>query len=162
MDISQEILSNITTYMKYAKYNPEIQRRETWVELIDRNKEMHVKKYPGLENEINEAYKFVYDKKVLPSMRSLQFAGKPIEISPNRVYNCAYLPIDDWRAFSETMFLLLGGTGVGYSVQKHHTDKLPEIRKPNVERERRWLVSDSIEGWADAVKVLMKSYFSGG
>ena len=105
MDISQEILSNITTYMKYAKYNPEIQRRETWVELIDRNKEMHQKQYPGLQNEIDEAYKFVYDKKVLPSMRSLQFSGKPIEISPNRVYNCAYLPIDDWRAFSETMFL---------------------------------------------------------
>ena len=69
-------------------------------------------------------------------MRSMQFAGKPIEISPNRIYNCAYLPIDDWRAFSETMFLLLGGTGVGYSVQKHHVDELPEIRKPNYKRTR--------------------------
>jgi len=100
--------------------------------------------------------------KVLPSMRSMQFAGKPIEISPNRVYNCAYVPIDDWRAFSETMFLLLGGTGVGYSVQKHHVDELPEIRKPNPKRSRRYLIADSIEGWADAVKILMKSYFFGG
>ena len=114
MDISQEILSDITTYMKYAKYIPELNRRETWKELIDRNKEMHLKKYPKLSNEIEEAYKYVYDKKVLPSMRSLQFAGKPIDISPNRIYNCAYLPIDDWRSFSEVMFLLLGGTGVGY------------------------------------------------
>ena len=95
-------------------------------------------------------------------MRSMQFAGKPIEISPNRVYNCAYLPIDDWRAFSETMFLLLGGTGVGYSVQKHHVDELPEIRKPNPKRQRRYLIADSIEGWADAVKALMKNYFQGG
>ena len=162
MDISQEILSDVTTYMKYAKYVPELQRRETWVELVTRNKDMHVKKYPALAEEIEKAYEFVYNKKVLPSMRSLQFAGKPIEISPNRIYNCAYLPIDDWRSFSEVMFLLLGGTGVGYSVQRHHVDKLPEIRKPNVERERRWLVTDNIEGWADAVKVLMKSYFSGG
>jgi ribonucleoside-diphosphate reductase alpha chain len=95
-------------------------------------------------------------------MRSMQFAGKPIEISPNRIYNCAFAPIDDWRVFSEIMFLLLGGTGVGYSVQKHHVDALPEIRKPNRERGRRWLVADSIEGWADAVKVLVKSYFFGG
>jgi ribonucleoside-diphosphate reductase alpha chain len=89
----------------------------------------------------------------------MQFGGKPIEISPNRIYNCAYLPIDHLDAFSETMFLLLGGTGVGYSVQKHHVEKLPEIRKPNPNRTRRFLVGDSIEGWADAIKVLMKSYF---
>ena len=57
-------------------------------------------------------------------MRSMQFAGKSIEISPNRVYNCAFLPIDNWQSFSEVMFLLLGGTGVGYSVQKHHVEKL--------------------------------------
>ena len=95
-------------------------------------------------------------------MRSMQFAGKPIEISPNRIYNCAYAPVDDWRVFSEIMFLLLGGTGVGYSVQKHHVDVLPEIRKPSKDRGRRWLVADSIEGWADAVKVLVKSYFYGG
>jgi len=124
--------------------------------------EMHIRKFPNLEQEIRDAYKLVYDKKVLPSMRSLQFAGKPIEISPNRIYNCAYLPIDDWRAFGEVMFLLLGGTGVGYSVQKHHVEELPEIRKPNAERTRRFLIADSIEGWADAIKMLMKSYFYGG
>jgi len=122
---------------------------------------MHQKKYPQIKDEIEEAYKMVYDKKVLPSMRSLQFGGKPIEISPNRIYNCAYLPIDDWRAFSETMFLLLGGTGVGYSVQKHHVEKLPEIRKPNPTRTRRFLIGDSIEGWADTIKTLMRAYFEG-
>ena len=145
--------------MKYAKFIPELERRETWEELVTRNMNMHIKKYPQIAGEIVEVYQYVYDKKVLPSMRSMQFGGKPIEISPNRIYNCAYLPIDHLDAFSEAMFLLLGGTGVGYSVQKHHVEKLPEIRKPNPNRTRRFLVGDSIEGWADAIKVLMKSYF---
>jgi ribonucleoside-diphosphate reductase alpha chain len=162
MDISQRILSDITVYMKYAKYQPELQRRETWEELVTRNMDMHIKKYPKLENEIKESYKFVYDKKVLPSMRSMQFAGKPIEISPNRIYNCAFAPIDDYRVFAEIMFLLLGGTGVGYSVQKHHVDQLPEIRKPSSEKTRRFLIGDSIEGWADAISILVKAYFFGG
>ena len=162
MDISNRILSDITVYMKYAKYIPELKRRETWQELVSRNMEMHIKHYPHLEKEIRENYMYVFRKQVLPSMRSMQFAGKPIEISPNRIYNCAFAPIDDWRVFSEIMFLLLGGTGVGYSVQKHHVDVLPEIRKPSKDRGRRWLVADSIEGWADAVKVLVKSYFFGG
>ena len=162
MDISNRILSDITVYMKYAKYIPELNRRETWQELVTRNKNMHIKKFPTLKKEIEEVYKLVYDKKVLPSMRSLQFGGKPIEISPNRVYNCAYVPIDDWRAFGEVMFLLLGGTGVGYSVQYHHIENLPEIKKPNPNRTRRFLIADSIEGWADAVKALMKTYYNGG
>jgi len=162
MDISTKILSDITVYMKYARYIPEKKRRETWKELVERNKKMHIKKYPELKSEIEKAYKFVLDKKVLPSMRSMQFAGKPIEISPNRVYNCAFLPIDNWQSFSEVMFLLLGGTGVGYSVQRHHVEQLPEIHLPNFKRHRRYLISDSIEGWADAVKVLIKSYFYGG
>ena len=128
MEISNKILSDITVHMKYAKYTPELERRETWDELVMRNKAMHIKKYPELESEIQEKYKLVHDKKVLPSMRSMQFGGKPIEISPNRIYNCAYLPLDHIDSFSETMFLLLGGTGVGYSVQKHHVEKLPVIR----------------------------------
>ena len=72
--------------MKYAKFLPIEERRETWEELVTRNKEMHQKKYPKLKEDIEEVYKMVYDKKILPSMRSLQFGGRPIEISPNRVY----------------------------------------------------------------------------
>jgi len=112
-DIANKTLSDITVHMKYAKYLPEKERREVWSELVDRNKAMHVKKFPELEEEINAAYEYVYDKKVLPSMRSMQFGGKPVEVAPNRIFNCAYLPIDDWRSFHEVMFLLLGGTGVG-------------------------------------------------
>ena len=166
MEKSKEILSDITVHMKYAKYVPTKERRETWREIVHRNKHMHWKTYEHLgesfRQEITDAYEFVYKKKVLPSMRSMQFAGKPIELAPNRVYNCAYLPIDHEASFSETMFLLLGGTGVGYSVQKHHVDKLPRIRKPDTGDEYRFVIGDSIEGWADAVKVLIKSYFHGG
>jgi ribonucleoside-triphosphate reductase (thioredoxin) len=152
-----QILSEITTHLKYAKYVPEKNRRETWDELVTRNKEMHLKKFPHLAEEIEAAYTFVYDKKVLPSMRSMQFAGKPIEINNARIFNCSYLPIDDYRAFSEIMFLLLSGCGVGYSVQSHHVENLPEVRKPL--KWKRYLVGDSIEGWADAVRMLTKAYF---
>ena len=120
---------------------------------------MHIANFPQLRSNIEKAYQLVYDKKVLPSMRSLQFAGPAIKQTPSRVYNCAYLPIDDYRAFSEVMFLLLGGTGVGYSVQRHHVEKLPAITKPT--KKRRYLVGDSIEGWADCIKMLMKSYLGG-
>ena len=159
MDVTQSILSDITTYMKYAKYTPEKQRRETWEELVTRNKEMHQTKFPNLKDEIEEVYKLVYAKKVLPSMRSLQFAGKPIELNNARIFNCSFLPLDDWRAFSEIMFLLLSGCGVGYSVQNHHIEKLPEIKVPT--KHKRYLVGDSIEGWADAVRMLCKAYFQG-
>lgn len=159
MNLEQSILSDITVFLKYSKYNPELNRRETWNEIVDRNKEMHMQKFPLLKNEIEEAYKLVYNKKVLPSMRSLQFAGKPIEINNSRIYNCCFLPIDDYRCFSEIMFLLLSGCGVGYSVQTHDIEKLPEIKKPV--KTKRYLIGDSIEGWADAVKMLFKSYLTG-
>jgi len=146
--------------MKYARHIPEKSRRETWEEIVDRNKAMHLQKFPQLKDEIEEVYKMVYAKKVLPSMRSLQFAGKPAEINNARMFNCSFLPVDDFRSFSEAMFLLLSGCGVGFSVQSHHVDKLPEIKIPT--REKRYLINDSIEGWADAVHMLMKAYLKGG
>jgi ribonucleoside-triphosphate reductase (thioredoxin) len=157
-DLNKKILSDITVHMKYAKFIPELNRRETWEELVTRNKQMHQKRYPNLTEQIEENYKYVYEKKVLPSMRSLQFSGKPIEISPNRLYNCSYLPIDHVDSFSECMFLLLSGCGVGYSVQAHHVRQLPCITKPFNNRTRRFVIGDSIEGWSDAIKVLIKSF----
>lgn len=159
MLLESKILSDITTFMKYAKFLPKKQRRETWKELVDRNKKMHLEKFPTLKEEIEAAYEFVYDKKVLPSMRSLQFAGKPIQINNARLYNCCFLPINHVDAFSEVMFLLLSGTGVGYSVQRNHVEQLPPINRPT--KTRRYLVGDSIEGWSDAVKMLVESYMKG-
>jgi ribonucleoside-triphosphate reductase len=160
MDISQKILSDITVFNKYAKFIPEIGRREDWNEIVDRNQAMHIKKYPHMKEEIKDAYKFVYNRQVLPSMRSLQFGGRPIELSNNRMFNCAFTTCDHPAVFSETMFNLLGGSGVGFSVQSRHVSKLPEITG-TTEKQRRFLVGDSIEGWADAVKVLIKAYTIG-
>ena len=160
-DTNRNILSDITVHMKYARYMPELNRRETWEELVTRNMDMHIKNYPKLKSDILNAYTYVFDKKVLPSMRSLQFAGKPIQVSPNRLYNCSYLPVDDIEAFNEIMFLLLSGCGVGYSVQQHHIKDLPVITKAYMKRSKRFVIGDSIEGWSDAVKVLIKSYLGG-
>lgn len=157
MQINQRILSDLIIYMKYARYVPELQRRELWSEICERYASMLIERYPMLEEEIAENMKFVVNKKVLPSMRAMQFAGPAIEKNNSRIYNCAYLPVDDIRAFSEAMFLLLGGTGVGFSVQVSHVDNLPLVLKAT--KRRRFLVGDSLEGWADCVKVLMKGYF---
>jgi len=157
MDKSNQILSDIVVFNKYAKYISKEERRETWNEIVDRYVNMMKKRYPKLKDDIDKNAKFIYDKKVLMSMRAAQFSGAAIEKSESRIYNCAYLPIDDYRAFSETMFLLLGGTGVGYSVQRDHVNQLPEIHKPK--KKQKYLVSDSIEGWADAVRHLMSAYF---
>ena len=159
LTLDKQILSDITVYTKYAKYLPNKERRETWDELVTRNMEMHTAKFPKMKESIEQIYQnFVFTKKVLPSMRSLQFGGKAIELNNARIYNCAFLPVDSIHSFSETMFLLLGGTGVGYSVQQHQIEKLPEIRKPNYDRKKRYVVQDSIIGWADAIKTLFKSY----
>ena len=161
MNVSQKILSDITIFNKYAKYVPSKQRRENWDELCDRNASMHVTKYPHLEAEIKAVYdQFVRPKKVLPSMRSLQCGGRPIELSNNRMFNGADVAVDTPAAFWEAMFLLLGGSGVGFSVQKHHVEQLPMVKGP-ASKQRRFLIGDSIEGWADAVKVLVRAYFEG-
>ena len=159
MQNNNELLSELTIHMKYAKFLEDKKRRESYLELVERNKKMHIEKFPELEQDINFAYSFVLNKKVLPSMRSMQFAGKPIQINPVRMFNCSFMAMKDYRAFHELMFLLLSGCGVGISVQKHHVEKLPEIRKPSIKNKRRYVIGDSIVGWSDAIKALFKSYY---
>lgn len=154
---SREMMSKIVTHMKYAQFLEDEGRRETWDEIVDRNVEMHVEKFPELEEEIKDAFQYVREKKIVPSMRSSQFAGEPIKQNPARLYNCSYLPIDCVEAFAETMFLLLGGTGVGYSVQWRHTEQLPPVTGPK-DYQHRYFLADRIEGWADMVKILMEAY----
>lgn len=158
MTQSNKILSDITVFNKYAKYQEDLNRRESWEEICSRYCNMLIKKYPKLEFTIRNNMEYIVNKKVLPSMRGMQFAGLAIERNESRIYNCAYLPVNDYRSFSETMFLLLGGTGVGYSVQYKHIDELPVINKPI--KLSKFVIDDSLIGWADAVKALMKSYLS--
>lgn len=160
MDLGLQALSAVTVFSKYAKYIPSKQRRETWDEIVNRYEDMMIAKYPLMSQAIVETAKMIREKKILPSMRALQFAGPAAEVNNARIYNCCYLPIDSLHSFSESMFLLLGGTGVGYSVQTHHVNELPNITKPG--KARNYLIEDSIMGWADAIKVLMKAYLEGG
>ena len=170
---TQQILADVVVYTKYAKFQKDLNRRETWEEIDIRYITMLIKRYGAkgddliwqtadpselspMSQEIVSNSSYIFNKKVLPSMRALQFAGIAIEKNEARGYNCSYMPIDDYRAFSELMFLLLGGTGAGYSVQRHHVAKLPAIVLPT--KEAKFLIGDSIEGWADAVKQLMKAY----
>lgn len=163
MTDDKQALADITVFNKYAKFIPQLGRRENWEEIVTRNMDMHITKFPSLENEIKKVYSnFVYTKKVLPSMRSMQFGGRPILMSENRIYNCAYMPAESPKFFSELMFLLLGGTGMGYSVQKRHVNRLPKIKSPESDSEYKFQIQDSIIGWSDAIKVVAKAFFNGG
>lgn len=161
--MDKQALADITVFNKYARFNHSVNRRENWSEIVDRNAAMHKEKYPSMAKEIDEVYaKFVKTKKVLPSMRSLQFGGRPILMAENRIFNCAYAPAESTKFFSELMFLLLGGTGMGYSVQHRHVDKLPKIKTPESDGEYKYQIQDSIVGWSDAVKVVCKAFFNAG
>lgn len=146
---------------KYAKYVPELGRREVYAETVARVERMHIKRFPLLENDIRDAFKFVYDKRVLPSMRSMQFAGPAIETNHNRIYNCSFTLVDRLDVFSEAIYLLLAGCGVGYSVQFDHVDKLPPVGYIDSKRVVHHIIQDSIEGWAEAVRELVHSFQSG-
>lgn len=157
-NLSTNILSEITHYMKYSKYLHDKKRRENFNETIDRNKEMHKKKFPELSKEIDITFdKFVKEKYVLPAMRSLQFGGEAIEKNNARMFNCSYQAVDNYKVFSEAMFLLLSGSGVGYSVQIKHVNSLPPIKTPD--EVGYFSIPDSIEGWAEAINILVKAYF---
>ncbi len=162
-NMDKQALADITVFNKYARFNNNLNRRENWNEIVTRNKEMHITKYPYMKDQIEKVYtSHVYTKKVLPSMRSLQFGGRPILMAENRIFNCAYAPAESPKFFSELMFLLLGGTGMGYSVQNRHISKLPKIKTPESDMEYKFQVQDSIVGWSDAVKVVCKAFFSAG
>lgn len=159
MNKSNKLLSDLVAFRTYAKHLPHLTRRESLEESINRNMSMHLEKFPKLSRDIIKAYKQVHDLKVMPSMRSLQFGGDAIVKNNARIYNCAFVHIKYERVFAEALYLLLCGTGVGFSVQRHHIGNLPVLRKPK--RENTHIIHDSIEGWSDAVDALMNSYFFG-
>jgi len=168
--MSLKALSDYTFYSRYAQYLPEEQRRETWDEAVSRVFIMHRKKYkdelaqnPELEEELKFAEKQVRKKRVLGAQRALQYGGDPILKRNERIYNCSSLLIDKPFSFQQVVWLLLAGCGVGFTVQKHHIEKLPKIvnRKSNAET-KTYVIPDTCEGWADSVGVLLSSYFEDG
>ena len=157
---TQKTLSDITHYSKYARYNEKFFRRETFEETTQRNLDFHLSRFPEHESLLRESYKEVFDKNILPSMRSMQFAGEALHRNHARSYNCAFQHMKEAVCFADLLFLLLSGCGVGYSVQRHHVSQLPTISEPK--EGTRYFVQDTIEGWSDAVNELVNSYFFGG
>jgi ribonucleoside-diphosphate reductase alpha chain len=146
---------------KYARYLPELKRREVYEETVARVEEMHLGRFPEMASEIKAAFDLVREKKVLPSMRSMQFAGKSILVNNCRIYNCSFSLVDRWEVFSEALFLLLSGCGVGYSVQFDHVEKLSIVKYIDQKKVVHHVIEDSIEGWADGLKALIKSFQDG-
>lgn len=168
--MSVKALSDYTFYAKYANYLPEKQRREAWGEAVTRVFDMHRTKYadileksPHLRNELEFAERQVKKKRVLGAQRALQYGGEHILKRNERIYNCSSLLIDKPRSFQQVVWLLLAGCGVGFSVQKHHIAKLPDITKNRkAQSVKTFKIPDSCEGWADAVGVLLSSYLVDG
>lgn len=164
--MSVKALQDYTFVSKYARYSPEKQRRETWGEAVDRVRDMHLRRYPQAEKEIRWAFQQVRQKRVLGSQRALQFGGTAIERKHARIYNCIASYCDRLRFFQEAFWLLLCGCGVGFSVQKHHVAKLPGFLPEWLDGSERpqkvYVIPDTIEGWSDALGVLLSSYFGGG
>lgn len=153
-------LKKYTFTSRYARYNEENKRREIWLESCDRVEGMMLEKYkdyPEAHEWITWAYSFMRKKKVLGSQRALQFGGKPILKKNMRIFNCISAYCDRPRFFQECMYLLLCGCGTGFSVQKHHVAKLPDL-VDEIKYTKKFYIEDSIEGWADAVGVLIGAY----
>jgi ribonucleoside-diphosphate reductase alpha chain len=157
-----ELMSNFVVLTRYARYREELQRREIYNEIVDRVEAMHIKRYPDIEEELKWAFGLVRQKKVLPSMRSMQFGGLAQEINHAKGYNCSFSVCNRVRFFPEALWLLLSGTGVGFSVQFQHVDQLPELKQTDKTTVKHVQIQDTIEGWSDAVHELLKSYFKGG
>ena len=155
-------LQDYTFISRYARWDKEKQRRETWKEAVERVKSMMLRKYPEAEEEINFAYEMMYQKKVLGSQRALQFGGSPSEKINARIYNCVSSYCDRLRFFQECLWLLLCGCGAGFSVQKHHVENLPKFapfKRKSKPTRKKFVIPDTIEGWADALGILLSSYF---
>jgi len=156
-------LQNYTFVSKYARWLEKENRRETWKEAVDRVRNMMHTKYASLNigSDIDWAYDIMHKKKVLGSQRALQFGGEPILKRHAKIYNCTSSYCDRLRFFQECFWLLLCGSGTGFSVQKHHIAKLPSLsQEPKSETGKKYVIEDSIEGWADALGVLLSSYFT--
>ena len=156
--MSVKELENYTFVSKYARWIPEKKRRETWKESVDRVKGMMLETYPDAKEDIEWAYDMMHKKRVLGSQRALQFGGSPILKHNARIYNCIASFIDRPRFFQECMYLLLCGCGTGFSVQKQHVEKLPKLVHKK-DGTKKFVIPDTIEGWSDAVGVLVSSYF---
>jgi len=160
-----EEMANFTFTTKYAKYDEKKKRRETWDETVSRVEKMHLKKFNYLSEkdkaQISQAFNFVREKKITPSMRSMQFGGKAVEAHNGRIFNCAVRHIDSLRSFAESFYTLLCGTGVGFGITNFFLNRLPDLVNTTDKTGTviTYVVQDNIEGWGDSIEALMNCYF---
>ena len=162
---TRRFLSETKFYEGYSRYKDDDNRYETWDEAVDRVIDMHAENYKDKGNALapflEEARQAYHEQRVLAAQRSLQFGGEQLLKHQMRMYNCTSSYADRPEFFGEVFYILLCGAGAGFSVQKHHIAKLPQIQN-RTKQAKGYVVEDSIEGWASALDVLMSSYFVGG
>lgn len=146
---------------RYARWLEDENRRETWAETVGR----YITKVvvPKLDNKplVKEIEEAILNCDVMPSMRAVMTAGPALERDNTAGYNCSYLPVDDPKSFDEAMFILLCGTGVGFSVERQYISKLPEVPEKMFKSDDTIVVKDSKEGWAKALRKLVAMLYSG-
>ena len=146
---------------RYARYLPEEQRRETWEETIDRYLNFWIEKGKLTLEQANGIFADIHDLDVMPSMRALMTAGEALDRDNVAGFNCSYMPIDHPKAFDEMMYVLMCGTGVGFSVERQYVTKLPEVAEEFHDTDTVIHVADSKIGWAKAYRELISLLYSG-
>jgi ribonucleoside-diphosphate reductase alpha chain len=155
------VYQDVIAMSRYARFIPEKNRRETWSETVDRLVTYLETKTPDLKKEIKEIKEAVLNLEVMPSMRLLMTAGEACERDNISAYNCSYLAVNNKRAFSEALYILMNGTGVGFSCERQEIDKLPAIPLDLKICDDLIVVEDSKLGWAKAFKKLLSSLYEG-
>ncbi len=153
-------------YDKYARWNPELGRRETWQESVFRvisffHKELDKRKIEMPHDVWEELQNGMLEMRAMPSMRILQMAGPALERCNVGAYNCAYLPIDSWASFGELLYILMQGTGAGFSVELDYVDSLPRIKRQKGDKPKKYTVPDTTEGWCFALTKGLETWAAG-
>ena len=152
---------NFIATSRYARWLDDESRRETWSETVTRYVDYMSEKVGIDENTSNEIWAAIHNLDVMPSMRALMTAGAALDRDNTAGYNCSYLPVDDIKSFDEAMYILLCGTGVGFSVERQYVDKLPEVPEVLSDSQTTIVVRDSKEGWAKAFRMLIALLYAG-
>lgn len=163
MTTTNELNNDYSIYIhksRYARWIDKEGRRETWEETVKRYCDFWQQRYPNVF-PYNDIYTTIYNKEVMPSMRALMTAGPALERDNIAGFNCSYIPVDDVRAFDEIMYILMNGTGVGYSVERQDIQKLPEIAEQFHHTDSILHVADSKTGWASAFRQLISLLYQG-
>ena len=151
---------NFIAVSRYARWIAEENRRETWTETVSRYMDYLCSKI-NIDNATKGyLWEAIHSLQVMPSMRALMTAGVALDRDNTAGYNCAYLPVDDPKSFDEAMYILLCGTGVGFSVERQYTEKLPEVPDKLYKSDTCIKVKDSKEGWAKSLRILISLLYA--